>query len=314
VTNGLAVKFGKRPIFLLGNTILFVSSLWASFENSFEGLFASRMFGCVGMSPFEVLVTATITDIYYVHQRGLRLAAWGVSLSVGVGASGIISGYVIEDLGWQWTYKLAAIFFGVLFPPLVYFCPETAYTRSADLNIDLGTINHAKELEAELEEVEIVCGTVGENEKTEKGSAGEQERNALALENQLAAQHGANEQPKTKWEELKVFDGIKSPDNLIKVILRPFPMLLFPQVLYAFITYGLSTSWLIVLGSVSALIFGSPPYNMSVGEIGLLQIAGLITSLLGFVAGPINDYLCKWLARRNNGTYEPEVSSAYCIV
>lgn len=109
---------------------------------------------------------------------------------------------------------------------------------------------------------------------------------------QLPAQHGANEKLETRWEELEIF---KSPDNLLKVIVRPFPMLLFPQLLYAFITYGLSTSWLIVLGSVAALILGAPPDNMSVGEIGLLHIAGLITSLLGFVSGPINDYLCKWL-------------------
>ena len=181
------------------------------------------------------------------------------------------------------------------------FCPETCYKRSADLNIDLGTINHAKELEAELEEVEAVKLEGG------KTAAAEAEKNANQLEAQLAAQHGANEKPWTKWEELRPWRGIESEDNLFKVILRPFPMLLFPQVLYAFITYGLSTSWLIVLGSVAALIFGAPPYNMSVGEIGLLQIAGLITSILGFCSGPINDYLCKFLARRNNGVYEPEV-------
>ena len=43
---------------------------------------------------------------YFVHQRGLRLAAWGLCLSIGVGAAGIVSGYIIQDLGWQWTYKL----------------------------------------------------------------------------------------------------------------------------------------------------------------------------------------------------------------
>ena len=44
------------------------------------------------MSPFEVLVTTTIADIYFVHQRGLRLAMWGLCLSVGVGGGAIISG------------------------------------------------------------------------------------------------------------------------------------------------------------------------------------------------------------------------------
>jgi len=68
ITNGLAVKFGKRPVFLGGNLVLFVSSLWASFMTTFDGLLASRLFGCIGMSPFEVLVTATITDMY-VHEK-----------------------------------------------------------------------------------------------------------------------------------------------------------------------------------------------------------------------------------------------------
>lgn len=194
---------------------------------------------------------------------------------------------------------IAAILFGIHIPLLFFFCPETCYKRSADLNIDLGTVNHAKELEAELEEVEAVRG------QQESGKT--LEKNATQLEAQLANQHGANERPWTRWEELRLCRGIESEDNLIKIILRPFPMLLFPQVLYAFITYGLSTSWLIVLGSVAALIFGAPPYNFSVGSIGLLGIAGLITSILGFVSGPINDYLCKWLGRRNNGIYEPEV-------
>ena len=196
----------------------------------------------------------------------------------------------------------AAICFGIHIPLLYLFCPETSYKRSAELNIDLGTVNYAKELEAELEEVENTR-TAGNAKMTTEM----REANGNQLEAQIVAQHGANEPPWTKWEELRLWRGIESQDNLFKVILRPFPMLLFPQVLYAFITYGLSTSWLIVLGSVAALIFGGPPYNFTVSQIGLVGIAGLITSILGFVSGPINDYLCKFLARRNNGIYEPEV-------
>lgn len=52
------------------------------------------------------LVTSTIADLYFVHQRGLRLAMWGLCLSVGVGGGGIISGYIIQDLGWNWTYGI----------------------------------------------------------------------------------------------------------------------------------------------------------------------------------------------------------------
>jgi hypothetical protein len=68
--------------------------------------------------------------------------------------------------------------------------------------------------------------------------------------------------------------------------------MLFPQVLYAFIAHSLSTSRLIILGSVAALIVGEPPQNFTVGNMGLLGIAGFTTSILGFVSGFINDYLC----------------------
>ena len=53
-TNSLAVIWGRRPIFLLGNLLLFISSVWAYFAHSFGSLLASRIVGCVGMSPFEV--------------------------------------------------------------------------------------------------------------------------------------------------------------------------------------------------------------------------------------------------------------------
>jgi len=54
ITNGLAVIWGRRPIFLLGNMCLFISSVWGYFAHSYGSLLASRIIGCIGMSPFEV--------------------------------------------------------------------------------------------------------------------------------------------------------------------------------------------------------------------------------------------------------------------
>lgn len=96
ITNGLSVKFGRRPVMIGGNLFLFISSVWAYFAHSYHSLLASRIFGAIGMSPFEVLVTAIIGDIYFVHERGLRLAFWGLCLSIGVGGGSCISGYIIE--------------------------------------------------------------------------------------------------------------------------------------------------------------------------------------------------------------------------
>jgi MFS family permease len=96
ITNGLSVKYGRRPVIILGNLLLFISSVWGYFAHSYHSLLASRIFGAIGMSPFEVLTTAIIGDIYFVHERGLRLAFWGLCLSVGVGGGSVISGYIIQ--------------------------------------------------------------------------------------------------------------------------------------------------------------------------------------------------------------------------
>jgi MFS family permease len=96
VTNGLSVKYGRRPVMMLGNLLLFISSVWAYHAKTYKSLLASRILGAIGMSPFEVLTTAIIGDIYFVHERGVRLAFWGLCLSVGVGGGSCISGYIIE--------------------------------------------------------------------------------------------------------------------------------------------------------------------------------------------------------------------------
>jgi hypothetical protein len=127
-----------------------------------------------------------------------------------------------------------------------------------------------------------------------------------AIPRRQAVYTGAEEPPYTFWQQLLPVRGVESSENLLYIIFRPFGMLLFPQVLYGFITYGLSTSWLVVMISVLAQLFTAPPYNFSVSDVGLISIAPLVASLLGVVAGPLNDWAVKKLSRWNKGIYEPE--------
>lgn len=40
-------------------------------------------------APLETLVTSTVSDLFYVHQRGTRISLWGCML-----ASGVLLGFV----------------------------------------------------------------------------------------------------------------------------------------------------------------------------------------------------------------------------
>ncbi|KAF2203835.1 serine/threonine kinase 16 [Delitschia confertaspora ATCC 74209] len=295
ITNALAVKYGRRPVMMLGNLMLFISSVWAYHAKSYNSLLASRIFGAIGMSPFEVLTTAIIGDIYFVHERGLRLAVWGFCLTVGVGGGSCISGYIIEDLGWNWTYGICACFYGAFIVLIFFFVPETVYKRDPAYNLDLGTTDHT-------DEILDVQSPVGEEAKDPT----KEKKDHVVRTRTEPLYTGADEKPYTWWEELKPVRGVESDENLLLITVRPFGMLLFPQVLYGFITYGLSTSWLVVMISVLAQLFTVPPYNFSVSDVGLISIAPLVASLLGLIAGPMNDWTVKKLARWNKGIYEPE--------
>ncbi|KAI1102427.1 MFS general substrate transporter [Jackrogersella minutella] len=304
-TNTMAVVYGRRPVFLLGNLLLFISSIGGYYSHTFSSLLGFRLVGCIGMSPFEVLVTTTIADIYFVHQRGVRLAAWGLCLSIGVGGGTIISGYIIQDLGWNWTYGICAIMFGVWIVVLFLFCPETAYRRDESSNTDLGTGKTNKE---------ELAGDDSFKAKEEGGSHGIENIEVENVE-RATTDIAWSETKHTYWHDLKIYHGRVSDDSFWKVLTRPLMMLLFPQVLFSFFAYGLTTSWLVVVGSVLAQLFTAPPYNFSVSGVGLVSIASLVGAIIGaFISGPIADWIIKAMSRRNGGIYEPEFRLVLIVI
>lgn len=234
-------------------------------------------------------MTTTIADLYFVHQRGLRLAMWGLCLSVGVGGGSIISGYIIQDLGWNWTYGICAILYGVWILVLFFFCPETAYRRDAVFNTDLSTKDHAEELaEKKMAAVEEKHEDVEAVERTDTNITWSEPKHSYLY-------------------ELQIFHGRQSDDPYWKVLVRPLMMLIFPQVLFSFFAYGLTTSWLIVVGGILAQVFTAPPYNFTISGVGLVAVAPLIGAIIGaFITGPLADWVVKFMSRRNNGIYEPE--------
>jgi len=198
-----------------------------------------------------------------------------------------------QDIGWNWTYGICACLYGLFIILIFLFVPETVYKRDPAYNLDLGTTDRTFET---LDAKETKGQEPQHLETTESGGRIHTE----------VLYTGADERPWTFWEEVRPVRGVESDENLLYIIIRPFGMLLFPQVLYGFITYGLSTSWLVVMISVLAQLFTGPPYNFSVSDVGLISIAPLIASLLGFMSGPLNDWTVKRLSRWNSGVYEPE--------
>ncbi|EEH47968.2 uncharacterized protein PADG_04052 [Paracoccidioides brasiliensis Pb18] len=130
--------WGKRHLYLLGCVIMIVSSAWGgASRRSYTSLLWARIFQGIGLAPFEALVNASVGDLFYVHERGKRMALSNVALFGGCFLTPVIVGKLTASLGWEWSFYFLAIFSGVCLPFLVFFVPETAFRRPDHFNTDI---------------------------------------------------------------------------------------------------------------------------------------------------------------------------------
>ena len=288
IANPVAKIYGKRPVYIAAIFIMFIGSVWGACAKEYNSFLASRVFSGFGMAPYEVVVQITLKDMYFVHERVTRIAIWNLFLLAGI-AGGLVSGYVIENLGYRWTFGLCAILFGICVFGIIFFVPETSYRRA---NIQGLHRHETKE---------------GAFEKTEHSYV-EKEVTGDASPIVSQAYRNATAGPKTSYiQSLKVFTGRYTQAPFWKIFIRPFVIFWYPAVLWGFLIYGTTLTWIVVFSVVNAEIFTLPPYNFSVSETGLMSLSPFILTIIGeIVSGPLNDWICLHLTKRNRGVYEPE--------
>ncbi|KAI9759957.1 MAG: hypothetical protein M4579_001990 [Chaenotheca gracillima] len=293
--NPASKVWGKRPVYIVAIVIMFVGSIWGGAAQNYSSFLASRVVSGFGMAPYEVLVQCTIGDLYFVHERATRIAVWNMFLLCGIAGGGLVSGYIIEDLGYRWTFWVCAIFFGVFVLCVIFLVPETSYNR----------VDRFRRW-AQADEKHVANNLeVGES----KTGGTEQ------LEQTVTFEDGAAEPRMSYLSSLRVFTGTYSHAPFWKIFLRPLVVFWYPGVLWAFLVYGTTLTWIVVFSVVNAAIFTLPPYNFSVSQTGLISLSPFILTLVGeLISGPLNDWLCLHLARKNRGVYESEFRLILIIV
>lgn len=64
-----AILWGKRPVYLTCAILFIGTSVWCAASPSFESLMAARVFQGIAVSSVECLPSATIAEIYFLHER-----------------------------------------------------------------------------------------------------------------------------------------------------------------------------------------------------------------------------------------------------
>ncbi|CAG8313521.1 unnamed protein product [Penicillium nalgiovense] len=288
--------WGKRHLFLIGHVLMIISCIWAGVSGkNHNSLIWARIFQGVALAPFEALVNACVGDLYFVHERGKRMAVSNVALFGAAFLTPVAVGKITKSMGWQWSFYFVAIFLGASLPLMFFFVPETAFRRSDYLNTDFKR-----------------SGGQGESMESHVSLSGASNDDTKEL------RPGPNEGSKTEAattvpekdsfaQSLRLFNGRKTDERFFKLLLRPFPLFFHPGIFWACLIQGAVIGWAVFVGVVLAIVFLGPPMWFEEDKTGYLYTGAFIGSIVGLIlSGLLSDSINKLMIRLNHGKYEPE--------
>ncbi|KAI9743542.1 MAG: hypothetical protein M1818_002856 [Claussenomyces sp. TS43310] len=273
--------FGKRLIYTVAISILFTSAAWNAAAKTFSSLLASRIVYGLGLGAFESLPWSSIGDLYFVHERGRRVAAYTFFSLGGYNLSPVLSGFLAETYGWRISLWILVAFYGVALLLVVFALPETSYVRPLQYETDVVS-EEADTTDAFQTEKEVTAGVDVE-------VASEEE-----------------ERPRSYLKQLIPYKNLHA-GNPLRLIIRYFSCTMYPIVWFTFLIPSIYLGWTIALSTTMAQIFSFPPISFSLTQMGFLSTFCCPGALVAFIFTHIlSDRLAIRLAKKNGNVYEPE--------
>ncbi|RMZ72263.1 MFS transporter [Pyrenophora seminiperda CCB06] len=309
----IANFIGKRPVFVFASGLLCASIIWGAVATSFKSLLWSSIVAAFAGSSTEALGVAIVNRIAHhekivrnvltkeflgpvllartwqqnglLHVRTFSLDPTRPFIGKPHDNSGgntlgpLICGFIVTNLSWRWHKWITVILTAINFIAILLFVPETRYKR---------------------EKINAVSDASGTSNERKVLADGKDPQYSIDDEN-------VQQLPKKTWvQELSLWSGT-SESNIAKTFLRPFPMIVYPAVIYAFLCYSVSLIITVAVNIVNPFVLQAPPYNWSPQINGLINIPGILGNVFGsWAGGDLVDAWCKWRTTKHLGVYEPE--------
>lgn len=105
VASPTAILFGKRPVYLVCIVLFVLCSVWCAASPNYPSLVVARIFMGMAVSPVECLPSATIAEIFFLHERAYRLGIYTLLLLSGKNLIPLVSAAIIEGQhSWRWVF------------------------------------------------------------------------------------------------------------------------------------------------------------------------------------------------------------------
>ena len=99
-----AILYGKRPVYLASAIMFVATSCWCAKAPNFANLVTARVFQGISVSPVECLPSATIAEIFFLHERAFRIGIYTLLLLGGKNIIPLVSAAIIQSLEWRWVF------------------------------------------------------------------------------------------------------------------------------------------------------------------------------------------------------------------
>lgn len=104
VTSPTAILFGKRPVYLFSALLFICTAVWCALAPNFSSLIVARILQGAALSPIECLPSATIAEIFFLHERAFRVGIYTLLLLGGKNLVPLLSAVIIMALDWRWVF------------------------------------------------------------------------------------------------------------------------------------------------------------------------------------------------------------------
>ncbi|EMD69976.1 hypothetical protein GGP41_000134 [Bipolaris sorokiniana] len=273
--------WGRRPFYVWSAVFLALANFAGFFSTDFRMLVIARTAGGLFSAPLFTLLTASISDIFFVNQRGRSIAVWNLMLNSGAQLGQIIAGVVTDSFGVSSNFLITGFMYTGLIPLFYFTVFESAYFNRKNEPVTTIVVQPDK-LRSEWDEEDL------------KGS------NVPAK--------------KSYGQQLTLFNGRLSNKSFFKGIIKPFGLITSPIVIYSCFLNAAIFFFLVGMSTFMSILLSAPPYDLGPSEIGMTNLPLFVVGLL---AGPLFGWLSDssvGLMARYNGTKKGMVEPEFRLV
>lgn len=287
-----ALKLGRRFVYLFCCVLMMVGNLIGSQAKSISYIFGAFFITGFAAAPCDSLLEISSCDVFFQHERASFLSLFILALYFGNYIAPAISGYVVEALGWKWSYYLQIILFGASFVLLFIFMEDSTFRRTEDdETFEENIMEQIKSRESTKEHNNVAITDGGSDTYDDDSDYTDPSIPVRSL-----------------WQRRHIIQlTYNDTRSWLCIWYRPFFLITLPPVVWGGLIYGAQMMWLSLIAVTQATIYQSPPYNFSPSTTGLINFSPLVGNIFGMLyGGKFVDWLSIKLSQKNNGIMEPE--------